>query len=125
MLIAVVSETNSMINITGQKVYDSKYEKMPLFSLSVMRHGATERQYAEAGALVRPTRKEAMFGTYGGYYYNVCPIFRPGIVAGMVFQKESSWRTQLYYGVSIQAGIFTFVATSLGIGGGLNIPLGN
>ena len=121
----LIIDACGMVNVTGQKTFGHERGNIPLFSLGIMHKCPLKRQYFETGAMVQPAKKMARIGTYGGYYYAIWPIFRPGILAGVAFEKQSSWKAELYYGMCIQAGIFTIKVTGIGIGGGLNIPLKN
>lgn len=79
-----------------------------------------------------------LYGIYAGYYIALLPIFRPGVVIGSVLEQNALYSgnssrpykinklgINYYAGISIHALLFTFLITNKGIGGGLNIPLGN
>lgn len=97
---------------------------MPLFSLGLMKKLPIKRQYIEAGMSVSPAKDAAIVGTFGQYFVNISPLFRPGLVLGAMGHKEKNWKVALYYGVAIQVGIFTGIVTGDGFGGGFNLSLG-
>jgi hypothetical protein len=81
----------------------------------------------------------SLYGAYAGYHLAVFPILRPGIVAGSVLRKDEIFRRRAweefsftgnsdytfapYFGLSLQAGVFTFLWTNFGIGGGICLNL--
>lgn len=84
----------------------------------------------------RRTYPRDFYAVYGSYHFIVLPLFRPGIVLGSglerkdtywvsstgseTYHKTGKWRYHPYAGISIQAGIASFVVTLDGIGFGLN-----
>lgn len=79
----------------------------------------------------------SFYGLYGGYFVTVAPILRPGVLLGtLLTSKEtyssrngtsyshtsnSSLQMDYYAAFEIQSGIFTFIVSNKGIGGGLNV----
>ena len=82
---------------------------------------------------------KSAYGFYAGYHLNLFPIFRPGIVVGSSLKNENIYRKSVstdltladekeavispYFGLSIHSGIFSFVYSNYGIGGGINLTL--
>jgi hypothetical protein len=79
----------------------------------------------------------SFYGAYGGYYITLFPIFRPGFLFGTIMKKNeiyssidginyhitsySDFNLDYYAAFSIQSGIFSFVLSNKGIGGGINV----
>ncbi len=82
---------------------------------------------------------ESLYGFYAGYHLYLFPIFRPGVLLGSSLKNENIYRKSAtsemilaehkeaeispYFGLSIQAGIFSFVYSNYGIGGGFNFSI--
>jgi hypothetical protein len=79
--------------------------------------------------------QNSAYGIYGGTYFYLMPVFRPGILVGTAIRDNivlnshddndyylrsySEFKLDYYIGFSVQAGIFSFVISNYGIGGGL------
>lgn len=143
-----------MVNINIQNPHSGKSSPL-LYSAGIFSN-PKKTNYYEAGIIAQPNFSDytytaiderfysreydhSLFGLYGGYHLIIFPIFRPGIVGGMVMKKDrlyysetqesfthsedSEYNFSSYLGLSIHMGIFTFLITNVGIGGGLNFAL--
>lgn len=75
------------------------------------------------------------YGIYGGYYFYFMPLFRSGVLVGTVIRDNiklssnddrdyylnsySDFKMDYYLAFSIQVGMFSFLISNYGIGGGL------
>jgi len=91
----------------------------------------------DVGKYSRQYRNSA-YGVYGGYYVYLMSIFRPGILVGTTIRDNvvyssndaalrgawietySDFNVDYYVAFSVQVGIFSFILSNYGIGGGLN-----
>jgi hypothetical protein len=110
--------------------YEGGLLMKPAFSKDPTRLGA--------GLQFEDRRLRGVVGSYAGYHFHLSPLLRPGIYFGALLAQEeirhstdgqdyvrtgyTDYRLAPYFGLSLQAGILSFVFTNLGIGGGLNVP---
>jgi len=82
--------------------------------------------------------QNSAYGVYGGYYVYLMSILRPGILVGTTIRDNvvyasddaalrgawieaySDFRFDYYVAFSVQVGLFSFILSNYGIGGGLN-----
>ena len=84
-------------------------------------------------------RFDSYYGLYTGYYLSLHGLLRPGIHIGAGFRRDkkyciingneiengySKFKLSPYYGVGIQTGMFSFIISNQGIGGGVNVQIG-
>lgn len=145
----------TLVNLTVQ-VPHSKENSPLIYSASVFSLVKKNGTYMETGIIAQPNLNDdpkaiidevnyekkydhSLFGLYGGYHIMIFPIFRPGVIGGLVMQKErvfsgsevnnlvltseTDYEFSTYLGLSIQLGIFTLQITNLGAGGGLNFAI--
>lgn len=140
------------LNLTVQAPWQTQ-SFYPLVSLGLlMRSERNQFTYFEVGLSSLPrftystTKKNvsftsderlySLYGIYGGYYFLLMPIFRPGIIAGTVLNQKAFYSgssdkpfeikppTLNYYaGISVHVFLLTFIVTNQGIGGGINLNL--
>lgn len=82
-------------------------------------------------------RPRTILGTYAGFHVPIFPIFRPGIYLGTLLVRDeirrgtdgasftrsgyAPFEFRPYFGLSVQAGILSFVISNIGMGGGINV----
>lgn len=87
--------------------------------------GDRRLQYLSVGADFDPGESFTM-GAHAGYHIYAANAFRPGVVTGILFDDvNTSKRAQVtpYFGFSVQSFCFSFIVSTRGIGGGVNILL--
>lgn len=110
----------------GFVIYDNDVKK-PLFGLGKQFMGDNAVSYYETGMLVQfPFRNNPAewYGLYGGMYFNLLPIFRPGIITGYGIERKSNhqeYKSALSVNATVQIGMLTVIAGSHGFGGGINV----
>jgi len=139
------------ISVGVQKAWNTESDSY-LYSAGYMRYSSRQFQYYEAGMVILPaSRSRALlnelgkyskhyqnsaWGVYGGYYFYLMPIFRPGVMLGTTLRDNaiynsqdgkdfylhsySDFRLDYYAAFSVQVMIFSFTISNYGIGGGLN-----
>ena len=123
-------------------VYSAGYMRRSTRPFQYYEGGVVILPASRSGTLINEPGKyskhyqNSAFGLYGGYHVYLMPIFRPGIMLGTTLRDNaiyhsadndtyylhsySEFRFDYYAAFSIQAGIFSFVISNYGIGGGLN-----
>ncbi len=136
-----------LINITMQKCWENKfiiscgynkylnnrnYLEFGFNILPAKTHKLIEKQEF----LYEKQELNSLYGVYSGYYIVLAPIIRPGIVIGTNFIRKlvyrgltinnlnkssyTNYKISPYFGFTTQLGIFTFIVTNIGVGGGIN-----
>jgi hypothetical protein len=135
-----------------QKAWGTKDDAYIVTAGYMLRLEKRDFEYYEGGVLVLPgirsktmineaglysrQYQNAAYGFYGGYFYYLMPIFRPGILVGTAVSDKviynskddteyylhsyGDFKIDYYIAFSIQAGAFSFTVSNYGIGGGLN-----
>lgn len=138
------------VSLSMQKVWNCKKTSF-LYSAGFMKQSKNQFQYYEGGILVLPSIRSKVaindtfhfskeyihsaYGVYGGYYFNLMSLFRPGILIGTTMRSDvvyksydnfsyflneyKDFRLDYYAAFSIQSGMFSFIISNYGIGGGL------
>jgi hypothetical protein len=105
--------------------------------LSIMPHFSSEPLNTIDDTKYRKEYAKSIYGAYGGYYLALYPILRPGLIFGSVLRKNEIYSStddvtyklsdysktfiDYYAAFEIQSGIFSFIVSNFGIGGGLNV----
>jgi len=115
------------IAVGGQKAWSTEEDAYLATAGYMLRPDKRKFEYYESGVLVFVAPHagagiETAYGFYGGYFYYLMPILRPGVSAGTLYYLHSygDFRVDYYIALSIQAGAFSFTVSNYGIGGGLN-----
>jgi len=150
ILISFVTLVTAQVDLTVQYKWDDKvlmtasYIKRIGESRHYIQAGLNFMPSKTENQLILESKNEHKFtfdsyyGLYTGYYCALIPIFRPGLHIGVGYKREarfsktesetefvengySDWKITPYIGGGLQFGIFSFIVSNEGIGGGINV----
>jgi len=151
LFLMLFSPGEAGISACVQRAWSTRSNAL-IYSAGIMRPSGKSFQYYEGGILALPASRSSAamndtaryareylhsaYGLYGGYFVNLAPVFRPGMIFGTMIRDDaiykshddrgfflnsySDFRLDYYAAFSIQAGMFSFIISNYGIGGGLN-----
>jgi hypothetical protein len=97
---------------------------------------AKQREFSRHTGDSYSYKYDSYYGVYTGYYYAFSALLRIGVHIGagskrfreyvnqssyIRFNGYSDYKTVPYYGLGIQSGMFSFIVSNEGIGGGVNV----
>jgi len=143
---------DSGVAVGLQKAWNAGQDGYLMTAGYMLRSEKRDFEYYEGGIVVLPGNRTAVtvndpgiyskqhrnsaYGFYGGYFYYLAPIFRPGILIGTTVTDNvtygsadgdryylysySDFRMDYYVAFSVQMGMFSVIVSNYGVGGGLN-----